>query len=328
MKKMAVLFKKVEYELPVFLILAVKLPVEQIKVYGPFYIALCDAAALLLGSVIRHSGSSGRIFIMIFAALLLAGDMTKTLFMPAYTGSSDIFLKAFSLLCFLAALAVLRRAGSGFHPALIRWGMPVLCVAGTLAWPSFLFFYLPAILILSAYEHAGKGEKGFRFSFHAVWVLPALFAAGYAAYGYSTGTKPLGIVPVVFLIKILPLRDILLALAAALPLIVLFVLFWRLALRSETDKKTKRLLALCAALPAGIMLLNFFAYYAISDGWKYYIAAALFAQFCLLFYFIDAREKLVETATEKTAGFLLKNPIILLIMLIYLVQSAQIFYPV
>lgn len=326
MKKMAALFKKVEVELPVFLILAVKLPVEQIKVYGIFFFALCFAAALLAGSVIRRAGGRERVLLLVFTALLLAGDTAKTLFMPAYTVSADILLKALSLLCFLAALVVLRRSGSA-KPG-YAWGAPLLCFAGTLAWPSFLFFYLPAVLILSAYEYAGKGKPGFRLSFHASWFLTALCAAGYTAYGYYSGTKPLGIVPFSMMINILPPRDILPALAAALPLIVLFVVLWHLALRSAADKKMKYLLGLCAAQPAAVMLVNFFAYYAVSDGWKYYIAAALFTQFCLLLYFIDAHEKSVEAAFEKTAGFLLKNPFILLTILIYLVQSAQILYPV
>jgi hypothetical protein len=328
MKMIAALFKKVEYELPVFLILAVKLPVEQVGVYGFFYYALSLAAAFFLGGVIRQANGLGRNFVLVFAALFLAGDMTKTLFMPAYTVSSDIFLKAFSLLCFLAALTALRRSASGSHSTFFAWSIPVLCLVGTLAWPSFLFFYLPAVLILTAYENTGMEKDGSRFTFHAAWFFPALTAAGYAAYGYYTGTKPLGIVPFTFLFKLLPLRDILFALAAALPLIVILIPLWHLALRSAAGKKTRCLLGLCAAQPAVVLLFNFFAYYAVSDGWKYYIAAALFTQFCLLLYFIDAREKTVEAAFEKTAGFLLKNPFILLAILIYLVQSAQIFYPV
>ena len=328
MKKIAALFKKVEVELPVFLILAVRLPVEQIKVYGIFFYALCFAAALLAGSVIRNAGELKRIFSLIFVALFFAGDTAKTLFMPAYTVSADILLKALSLLCFLAALVVLRRSGSGRVKPVFTWLFPALCCAGTLAWPSFLFFYLPAVLILSAYEYAGKGKPGFRLSFHASWFLPALCAAGYTAYGYYSGTTPLGIVPFSMMIKILPPRDILPALAAALPLIVLFALLWGIARRGSADKKTKRLFAICAAHPAAVMLFNFFAYYAVSDGWKYYIAAALFTQFCLLFYFADAREKAVETAVERTAGFLLEKPFVLLVILIYLVVSPQIFYPV
>ena len=328
MKTIAALFKKVEVELPVFLILAVKLPVEQIKVYGVFFCALCLAAALLAGSVARHLKGREKKFVLVFAALFLAGDATKTLFMPAYTVAADILLKGLSLLCFLAALVVLRRCGSGRAKPGFAWSVALLCLAGTLAWPSFLFFYLPVVLIASAYEQPGKGKNGSRLSFHAAWFLPALCAGGYAVYGFYTGTKPLGIVPFAFLFKILPLRDILPAAAAALPLIVLLLLLWRHALHSAAEQKTKRLLALCAAQPAGILLLNFFAYYAVSDGWKTYIAAAVFTQFCLLFYFAAAREKAVEAAFEKTAGFLLKKPLFLLAILIYLVQSAQIFYPV
>ncbi len=327
MKKMAALFKKVEFELPVFLILAVGLPVEQISVYGFSYYPVCLAAALLAGPVIRRAGNRERSFALVFIALLLAGGPLKTLCMPAYTVRADVLLKALSLLCFLAALAVLRRCGGGAKPAFALL-VPALCCAGTLAWPSFLFFYLPAVLILSAYEYAGKGKPGFRLSFHASWFLPALCAAGYTAYGYYSGTKPLGIVPFSMMIKILPPRDILPALAAALPLIVLFALLWGIAQRGSADKKTKRLFAICAAHPAAVMLFNFFAYYAVSDGWKYYIAAALFTQFCLLFYFADAREKAVETAVERTAGFLLEKPFVLLVILIYLVVSPQIFYPV
>jgi len=328
MKKIAALFKKVEYELPVFLILAVKLPLEQVRVYGFFYYALCLAAALFLGGVIRQANGLGRTFVLVFVALLLAGDITKTLFMPAYTGSSDIFLKALSLLCFFAALTALRHCGNGRCKPVFAWSVPVLCLAGTLARPSFLFFYLPTVLFLNAYEHAGKGKNGFLFSFHAAWFLPTLCAAGYAAYGFYTGTKPLGIVPFTFLFKILPLRDILLALAAALPLIVLFIVLWHLARRSAADKKTRCLLGLCTAQPAVVLLLNFFAYYAVSDGWKYYIAAALFTQFCLLFYFVAEREQAVVCSFEKTACFLLKNPFILLVLLIYLIKSAQVFYTV
>jgi hypothetical protein len=324
---LAALFKKVEYELPVFLILAVKLPVEQIKVYGIFFYVVCLTAALLTGSVLRRAGRDERVYVLIFTALLLAGDTAKTLLMPAYTGSADILFKVLSLLCFFAALTALRLFAGCCKPV-FAWSVPAFCFAGTLARPSFLFFYLPAVLILSAYENACRGKNGFRFSFHAAWFLPVLTAAGYAAYGFYTGTKPLGLVPFAFLFKILPLRDMLLALAAALPLFILFILLWRLALCAAADKKTKHLLGLCAVQPAVTLLLNLFAYYAVSDGWKYYIAAALFTQFCLLFYFVGAHEKPVEPEFQKTAGFLLKNPFVLLAILIYLLESAQIFYPV
>lgn len=327
MKRIVAVFKKIEYELPVFLILAVKLPVEQFKPYGFVYLALCALSALFLGRFMRCAGCEKK-SILLFIALLLAGDLIKILFLPSFSDPVDIVRKAISLLCFILTPAALRGSDSGFRKPVFAWGAPALCSAGTLAWPSFLFFYLPAVLIMSAHGHRPGKKNRLDFAYHATWFLPVLLACAYAVFGIFTGKKLLGFIPFPYGFKILPLRDISLALAAMLPLIVLFIFIWFLALRAAADRKTKRLLAVCLAEPAAVMLLSLFAYYAVSDGWKYCIAAVVFTWFCLLFYFLNAREKTVADAFEKTAGYLMKNPFILLALLIYLVKSAQIFYPV
>ena len=114
----------------------------------------------------------------------------------------------------------------------------------------------------------------------------------------------------------------------ALPLIIIFAMLWSDAFKAAADKRLKTILMLCLLEPVFVLLSNIFLYYSVSDGWKYYIFAAAFTQFCMLFYFWDSGQKSVIQSAVKIGGFFKKNPVFLLAVIIYLIKFADVIYKI
>jgi hypothetical protein len=144
--------------------------------------------------------------------------------------------------------------------------------------------------------------------------------------GTGSGYFAMGFLGPKAAVSVLAHTGILKALAAVLPLFFIFAAGWLKAYKTAVDKRLRRILLLCMLEPFFIFAVSIFFYYAVSDGWKYYVSAVLLTQFCMLFYFLNAREKTVTDAFAKFAGFFEKNLLVLLAVLIYLVKAPLLFY--
>jgi len=327
MKNLKAAILKIEFELPVFLILAVRLPFSEMKTYLFSYMVLCFAAAWFFGQAIRRTeGGNGNIFILFFVAFLLSGDIMKSIFMPTAAMPVILYAKAASLLCFLLIFLMIRRPVPVFRKPFYYGLIPVVCFIGIFLSPSFVFFFIPIVLTMIYCEKFKTDKPGLISVFWTVLLGSLLISAAFITAGYFIGYKYMGIIPVGFAFRILSYGEIFKALAAVLPLIIIFAALWRDAYAKATDKKMKHIILLCAASPFYVILMNTFFYYASSDGWKYNIFITAFTQFCLLFYFLDLREKAVAGAFERIGVFFKKNPIVLLAVIIYLIKIADIFY--
>lgn len=326
MKTFAKLIEKVMFEIPIFLILAVKLPFEQLKDYGISYFVLSITVALLLGRLLRRAEASQKTFYLFFTAFLLAGDMMKSVFMPSATFSYILFCKMASFLCFLLAVLIIRKPVAFLQRLFVYRFIPFICTIGILLSPSFSLFFIPTVLLLIAFENYKVKKTGFDFVFLSTLFVSLFISTIFIAIGFAGNNKFMGIVPIDFAFKILAWGEILKTFAAVFPLIVIFSILWYHAYKSTFDKRLKRIIICSFLEPFFILLSNIFIYYAASDGWKFYIFMAVFTQFCLLFYFFDSREKAVADAVEKVVGFLKKNLLILLAVMIYLIKFADVFY--
>ena len=324
--KMKTALKKIEYELAVFLILAVKLPFEQLRFYAPAYYFSAAAAAIFFGAVLRRAEKEAKTYWMVFAAFLLAGDMMKTLMMPSASSAFVLYGKVFSILCYLLCVFLIRKPRLFFHKPVFGWLIPPLCAAGILASQSFVFFFIPSVLILMVFEKYKSKQTGKDFIWAATFSVSILLALALLSRGWDGRYFSIGFFGFKTAFSVLAKTGILKALTAVLPLLPVFPAMWVRAFRTSADKGLRRLLALCGAAPFAVFILCVFFYYPVSDGWKYYVSAVLFTQFCMLFYFLDSREKTVTDAFALTAGFFKKNPLILLAVLVYLIKASQILY--
>ncbi len=327
MKKFTHTLEKFEYEIPFFLILAVKLPFPQMKTYGISFLILSAAAAVLLGRVIRRADKGLKLFYLFFVALMLSGDMMKEIFMPETVSLSILSGKTASFLCFLLSVLIIRAPVPLFSAPGLRWSVPFICAAGIIAGPSFAVFFVPVILILLVYENYSAGKSGFDGVFIATCLVTLLISAAFIAIGLQSGTRYMGFVPFGFVFKILDRAEMFKGLAAALPFILVFAALWAGAYKSAPEKKLKRILVFCVAEPIFAVFINIFFYYAVSDGWKYYIFMAFFTQFCLLFYFWDKHGNAVAGSAEKLGLLFKKRPYLPFIAMIYLIKAAEILYP-
>lgn len=327
-KRLNAAVKKIEYELPLFLILSVKLPLGQIKIYGLAYYLLAAVVAVLLGGVLRKAEKGTKTAYMIFIALLLAGDLTKFVLMPEAPGSLVLYGKAFSVLCFLLCLVLLRKP----IPCLQKPGfvllVPLLCTAGIVAGQSFVFFFIPVVLIILTFEKYRAKAPGIQFTFTATAAVAVILPLALLVWGGNSESLTIDFLGFKPAFRVMARTGVLKAFATVLPLLAVFPAFWLKARKASENSAFKRILLLCTAAPVLSFVLCTFFFYPFSDGWKFYVSAVLLTQFCMLFYLLDAGEKTVMDTFGKMTSFLQNNPVFLLGILIYLVKIPQLIYPV
>ena len=332
MKKFYRAAKKIEYEFLLFLLLAAKLPFDQWKSAGIFFLFSSAAVAAILGQAIRRAEESAKYLVFILIALLLSGDMTKSLFLPSfsfsYTASvtAGAALKTSSLLIFLLSLLILRKSSGLNIKNGLTFLLPVLCGAGILLSPSFAFFFIPVLLVISAYNDIAFSTKIFSRTGLAVFIFSCLICSVFFLVSRSGNYKFLGFLEPQIAFAVLDWSVIGKTLITVFPLIVLFAVLWAGAYQNAVSNSLKRIILFCALEPALVFLLNIFFFYAASDGWKYCIFTVYFTQFLLVLYLRDSGEKPIVCALEKVGGFFRKNLFALFAVMVYLIKSADILF--
>ena len=144
-------FVPIEYELPLFLLLAFKVPYTQLWPYAPPALLLAAVLAVLGGRLIR-SAESTRVAVLLLLILAVAGDMMKTILLPQITSIAVLYAKTGSAAMFFIAVMLIQRAGKAENPWIYTVALTILCFAGPLLHPAFLLFFLPVLLLLMVYE--------------------------------------------------------------------------------------------------------------------------------------------------------------------------------
>ena len=96
-------FAPIEYELPLFVLLAFKVPYAQIWPYAPPALLLAAALAVLGGRLLRRAEST-RAAVLLLLVLAVAGNMMKTILIPQITSVAVLYAKTGSVAVFLFAV--------------------------------------------------------------------------------------------------------------------------------------------------------------------------------------------------------------------------------
>ena len=292
--------------------------------------------AILLGVFIRRSPYEVRSSVEIFALLFVAAPWSITYLTGLNFGSFDTYL-------FIIALLIVVFLKSPY----LRWGIPVLTLLAMAIHQGFFFSFFLALAILILYEayqnHTNdRSIAGYILFFVTCLTSLALFftfqylqtplpfsnvnefvdyLSDYAdfelsyamldsLYFVSFSEYYRGFVQPVMKLYALPFA--LTILAFSLPLIVLFVYFWKNTIKSA-ESIVLRLIFLLSALASLVFLP---VTYLLND-WDRYGSIIMSCQFILAFYFIYSRVPGALEVTQKIGQFFQEHPIILFLLLIF-----------
>lgn len=316
-------FAPIEYELPLFLLLAFKVPYTQLWPYAPPALLLAAVLAVLGGRLIR-SAESTRVAVLLLLILAVAGDMMKTILLPQITSIAVLYAKIGSVALFLLAVILVQRAGKAENPWIYTVALTILCFAGPLLHPAFLLFFLPVLLLLMVYEKQTKRRAasplfpllGAVAAAVWLWVIPA-----------TQGAKQLGLIDLEYIFTVSRPLVVVRALVPCLPVAMLFGWLWFRGLRAAKTPATKTVCAAAGMLPPMQLLLSFFIAYAVSDGWYYYVSAAVYGQFVSALYLLYAEESCACKPARDLAGRFLRRPVLPLLMVVYGIVVSTLLYP-
>lgn len=316
-------FEQIEYELPLFVLLALKVPYAQVWPYAPPALLLAAGLALLGGCLLRRAEST-RAAVLLLLVLAVAGDMMKTILIPQITSVAVLYAKTGSVAMFLLAVMLIHRAGKAEKPLIYTITLTVLCVAGPLLNPPFLLFFLPIVLLMIMYEKQTKRRAvsplfpllGAVAAGVWLWVIPA-----------AQGIKQLGLIDLEYIFTVSRPLVVMRAIVPCLPVAALFGWLWFRGFRAAKTPAAKTVCAAAAMLPPMQLLLSFFIAYAVSDGWLYYVSAAVFGQFVSVLYLLHAGKSCIFTPAIDFAGRFLRRPVLPLLMVVYAVVSSLLLYP-
>ncbi len=321
----------------VFFLFTDKITSQQIYVVSVIaLILLLMLISILLGIFIRRSPYEVRTSVEIFALLSVAAPWSITYLMGLNFGSFDTYLFIIALL-----IVVFLK-----HPYL-RWGIPLLTLLAMAIHQGFFFSFFPALAILLLYEAYQNYTNDRSIAGYILFFVTCLTSlALFFIFQYLQTPLPFSNVNefVDFLsdyadfkpshimldslyfvsfsdyfygfvqpgIKLYALPSLLTILTFSLPLIVLFVYFWKNTIKSA-ESIILRLIFLLSALASLIFLP---LTYLLND-WDRYGSVITSCQFILAFYFIYSHVPGALKATQKIGQFFQEHPIIILLLLIF-----------
>lgn len=313
----------IEYELPLFVLLAFKVPYAQLWPYAPPALLLAAGLAVLGGRLLRRAEST-RAAVLLLLVLAVAGDMMKTILIPQITSVAVLYAKTGSAAMFLLAVMLIHRAGKADKPLIYTVTLTVLCVAGPLLNPAFLLFFLPVLLLLMVYEKQTKRRA-------VSTLFPLLGAVAAGVWQWVTpaaqGLKQLGPIDLEYIFTVSRPLVVVRAIVPCLPVAVMFGWLWFRGLRAAKTPAAKTVCAAAGMLPPLQLLLSFFIAYAVSDGWFYYVSAAVFGQFVSVLYLLHAGESCACTHARDLADRFLRRSVLPLLMVVYAIVSSSLLYP-
>ena len=186
--------KLLTFELPVFLVLAVGLPLTQFAASGVFYLLQSLALTLFFGFLFRKSENSNPIFLLV--ATFLAAGFHRNLFLNYGLSALNKSLKALAFVLFLLSLWLIIADQPKIRSRkALSISVAVLNTVGILIWPPFFLFYFPIVFLIISFKFSiftlrTKNKKGFDLAHESVWIFPLTGLLLLVILGFFVGKKP------------------------------------------------------------------------------------------------------------------------------------------
>lgn len=297
------------------------------------FILLISQISILLAKIIRRCEQDNKLSVMIFTILFLASPLSVTYLLGGYIARFDMFW----IIITLISLVILKNR-------ILRWAVPLLCAVAIMIHQGFMVTYMPAVVIPMFYEiyknkYSKKSMVIFGLScFSMIFVfIFLLFAqknipfdntadfvnslpknAGFTPEYHMVYSEYYCLFPnwtvhvVLPILSSIALPVALTLLVFSIPLIIIFYIIWKQALRTEENKFLKLVFFLCTAAPLLFIPASMFA--TDLDRWW---AAVINNQFIIIFYFIISKEISVIASVNKVGNFLKEHLLLLSFIVIF-----------
>lgn len=265
----------------------------------------CALPAFVLGRIIRGTGSDIKKITLVFTGLFAGSAVPGSVFflnnINDIRGHVFFYSNLFFILCVVHAFISAGKHGE-------KWIIPFTFFACAAVNPSFLVLYLPAVLVLlifNIYSGTAQGEDKLLLG-----ASLAAAAAGVLVFGRDTVLA--GFTGFSALIES-NWKNLAYSIFILAPLFIIFSALWINMLRLSKTKSLTFTVILIMVLP----LLSVFAL-VIGNNYMDTVMAYAFAQFCFFFYFAYIKNAAFIAALKKAAVSFEKNPVPLLMVLVYL----------
>ena len=290
------------------------------------------------GRVIRKADEKVKNTAMIFVLLFLTVPYSHTVLYPTLV-SVDRFLVIFTLL----ALNAISKKG-------FKWFVPLLIIMSLATYQGYAFTYMPAVAILLIYEvYRNKNSKQSIALLLVCFTTMAVFSAYFFLYKGITSFKniedliayasnktdirnSIGEFNIKLILKgyffykpselfrnsIFPLevwRDLkyeIRGIIYLLPLLIVFFLVWKSAIKNSLNKFEKFIYIMCMLAPLARMPM-----YILSTNFVRGRISVVIVQFFLVFYFLYVGNSVVSASAKKTGDFFRKNYLLLAALVVY-----------
>jgi len=299
-------------------------------------IFLSALVAWLLGKVIRRADDMQTMGMGLVVLYLASPASISFLFHPKNYGRFDAFLIIFTLL----SLVIVNKA-------VLKWLLPLLCLVSMATHEVYLFTYMPIVAISLLHElsrsHFLKKNILLCTVFCVMIVSSFLYFQFFTPHlGFNNAKEMVSYlslktdIPInTDMIKseyfstisehwnlygmfsaehwLLRLGKGIGCLILLSPLLGIFIFIWKEAIKITADKYSRSILILClvapfATLPAFVLALD----------WGRWFAAIIITQFCLVFYFMYAKNPEILTQLQRVEIYFKRHGYLYLFLIIYL----------
>lgn len=314
--RVSAFYKKTEYELPIFFLLFLRLvftvSFNLFSIKTLFSIVFFAFFAFILGKMLREADASLNRILLVFIAMFLGSAVTNFgLFLNGVYGLPTpkvYYTNLLSVLCVILSVIRANKAGE-------KWFIPAACFFCTALSPAFAAAYFPVILIvliLTTFEKT-TGENIF-----LCIISIAVTAAGVFVFGRDSVFAEKLSLPSLWEANWLKLAY---TFAVTAPLFMIFFYLWGRTFVKSKKQKAGLVFFLTAVLPLFSLLLLVFEK-------PYYdpVISYLFAQFTLFVYHLHNNNSNFIAALKGLAVSFEKNPLPLLLALIYVTALSLVRY--
>lgn len=294
--------------------------------------------AYIAGRLIRKASDETKEITIYLVALFLAIPYSLFVFYPRLVSIDRVNF----LFTILALLLINKR--------IFKWAVPFLLFAALATYQNFTFMYFPVIAILLIYEiYRNNCSK----QSIILCIVSYLTLAGFSTYFYLFARikKTVNLEQLiniyskktdypcdktlfdVFLIEspigvfqkyavprfesyLHAFKGELVSIVYLIPLIIIFFLIWKNAIKNSTNKFEKFTLFLCLLSPIARLPM-----FILSNNYMRGRIPVIIVQFCLVFYFLYTGNQAVTKSVKHIGDFFKKNFLLCLLMIAYFALS-------
>lgn len=294
------IFKKIEYELIIFIFLTVKL-VFMYRLWPlglPVFVSLLFFAffSFVFGKILRETvGEEKKIFTMLMA-LFLSSAVPNMVFSPQNLATPNMVYKNILFVTCLILSAVFLDGKES------KWRIPLFGLLCTAVDPLFALLFFPTIALMLFYR-LGSKKASKDYLYILLLSLVALLLGFLISFFFGHADWPLASVNWLGLLS---------NTVRVLPLIVFFAFIWFKAFRKIQNRHLKLtiiLIIFASILPLSALFLQ--------SNYTNPLMVAIFSQFVILAIFLIKDDEFYPVFYESTS-FLHQKPLYVLLTLIYL----------